>query len=303
MKILITGNMGYVGPGILAQLRRAYPLAELIGFDTGAFAHALTNTKFLPERNLDAQHFGDVRNIPANLLEGVNVIIHLAKGEPEAFPELNAISTIRLAEMAKEAGVQHFIDPYGPGDIEVTEELISLADENFRVTMLQFGTACGMTDRLRLDLILNEFVLQAITEGQILVPGDANNCISLIHVKDLARVITWAVGREQVTNQAFLQLHAGAADWTYRRSELADIVAELIPGTLVICSNVPQEKCVPPFDFERFQQLAPAHQPRYTIKQTILELYAGLLEMGIGHDAFDPAAFRRNDPLISFEAV
>jgi nucleoside-diphosphate-sugar epimerase len=303
MKILITGNMGYVGPGILAQLRRSYPFAELIGYDTGAFAHALTNSTFLPERNLNAQHFGDVRDISASLLEGVQIIIHLAKGEPEAYPELNAISTIRLAEMAKQAGVQHFIDPYGPGDIEVAEELMILADENFHITMLQFGTACGMTDRLRLDLLLNEFVLQAITKGQISVPGDANNCINLIHVKDLARVITWAVGRGQVTDEAFLHLQAGAADWTYRRSELADIVAELVPGTLVICSDVPQERCVPPFDFEQFQQLAPLHQPRYNLKQTILELYAGLLEMGIGHDAFDPAVFRRNDPLLSFETV
>lgn len=303
MKILITGNMGYVGPGILAQLRYVYPSAELIGYDTGAFAHALTNAGFLPERNLDAQHFGDVRNISPKMLEGVNVVIHLAKGAPEAFPEINALSTIRLAEMAKHAGVHHFIDPYGPGDIEVCNELKALADEDFHVTMLQFGTACGMTDRLRLDLILNEFVLQAITDGQILVPGDANNCISLIHVKDLARAITWALSRDQVNSEAFLKIQAGATHWTYRRSELADIVAELIPGTLVICSDVPQERCVPPFDYSLFQQLAPAHQPRYTLKQTILELYAGLLEMGIGHDAFDPAVFRRNDPLLNLEAV
>jgi nucleoside-diphosphate-sugar epimerase len=301
MKILITGNMGYVGPGTLAQLRRVYPDAELIGYDTGAFAHALTNAGFLPERNLDAQHFGDVRNIPSSLLEGVNVIIHLAKSAPEAFPEINALNTIRLAEMAKQAGVQHFIDPYGPGDMEVASKLEALADEHFQVTMLQFGMACGMTDRLRLDLLLNEFVLQAITDGKILVPGDANTCISLIHVKDLARVITWAVNRKQVSDEPFLNFQAGAADWTYRRSELADIVAELIPGTLVICSAVPQEQCIPPYDYSLFQQLAPAQQPRYTLKQTILELYAGLLEMGIGHDAFDPAVFRRNDPISSLE--
>lgn len=303
MKILITGNMGYVGPGIVAQLRRAFPKAELIGYDTGAFAHALTNVDFLPERNLDAQHFGDVRNIPAHLLEGLNVIIHLAKAEPAAFPEIDAISTLRLAEMAKQAGVQHFIDPYGPAAIETESELQALADDNFHVTLLQFGTACGMTDRLRLDLILNEFVLQAITDGQILVPGDANDCISLIHVKDLARVITWAVGRAEINNEPFLSLQAGASDWTYRRSELAGIVAELVPGTLVICLDVPQAKCVPPFDFSQFQTLAAAHQPRYTIKQTILELYAGLLEMGIGHNAFDPAVFRRTDPITSLEEV
>ncbi len=295
--------MGYVGPGLVAQLRRTYPDAELIGYDTGAFAHALTNSDFLPERHLNIQHFGDVRNISESLLEGVNVVINLAKAEPDTFPEISALSTIRLAEMAKAAGVQSFVDPYGPGEIEVASALEALADEQFKVTILQFGTACGMTDRLRLDLMLNAFVKQAITEGQIYVSGDANDCVSLIHVKDLARVISWAVSAERLDQDAFLHMQAGAADWTYRRSELAYAVAVLIPGSLVICSDANPGKCIPAFSFEQFQKLAPAHQPRYTLQQTILELYAGLLEMGIGHDAFDPAVFSRNRSTENLEQV
>ena len=68
MKILITGNMGYVGPGVVRHLRQTYPNAELIGYDMGFFAHCLTGATRLPESRLDRQVFGDVRHVPAALL-------------------------------------------------------------------------------------------------------------------------------------------------------------------------------------------------------------------------------------------
>ena len=78
LRILITGNMGYVGPVVARHLRAALPGAELIGFDAGYFAHCLTAPDPLPERVLDAQHFGDVRALPPRLLEGVDAVVHLA---------------------------------------------------------------------------------------------------------------------------------------------------------------------------------------------------------------------------------
>ena len=293
MKILITGNMGYVGPGLLAMLRRTYPDAELCGYDMGYFAHALTNTSFLPERNLDTQYFGDIRHMQPELLQSVDVLIHLAKGSSSDKVDHTERITLQLATKAKLAGVKAFIDPYRPGKNPAAAALQGLSGENFRVTALQFGTACGMTDRLRLDLILNDFVFTAINDGSITVPGDANDCISLIHVKDMARAITWAVGMEN--RPTFLNLAAGSPEWTYRRSELAAIVAELVPGTIVHCNDSKVMPCSSEMDFETFRQLAPKHQPRYTIKQTILELYAGLLEMGIGYNAFDPELLKRSN--------
>lgn len=301
MKILITGNMGYVGPGLLAMLRRTYPDAELCGYDMGYFAHALTNTSFLPERNLDTQYFGDVRHIQPELLTSVDIVIHLAKGNNTDKADNTERITLQLATKAKAAGVKVFIDPYGPGSNPAGAALQGLSGENFRVTLLQFGTACGMTDRLRLDLILNDFVFSAINEGSITIPGHANECISLIHVKDMARAITWATGMDN--RPAFLNLAAGTTDWTYRRSKLAAIVAELIPGTIVHCNNSNDMPCSSEMDFEDFGKLAPKHQPRYTIKQTILELYAGLLEMGIGYNAFDPELLKRSNMPEAFEVL
>ena len=78
MRILVTGNMGYVGPIVVEHLREARPDAHLVGLDTGFFAHCLTGTNVLPERRLDCQWFGDVRRPPAGALEGVDAVVHLA---------------------------------------------------------------------------------------------------------------------------------------------------------------------------------------------------------------------------------
>ena len=77
MRILITGNMGYVGPMVVRHLRRAAPSAYIAGYDSGFFAHCLTNDE-LPEILLDAQRFGDVREIGAGDLEGFDAVVHLA---------------------------------------------------------------------------------------------------------------------------------------------------------------------------------------------------------------------------------
>jgi nucleoside-diphosphate-sugar epimerase len=78
MRILITGPMGYVGPVLTRHLRNIFPKAELIGFDSGYFAHNLTSASRLPETLLDRMHFGDIRDFPAALLDGVDAVVHLA---------------------------------------------------------------------------------------------------------------------------------------------------------------------------------------------------------------------------------
>jgi nucleoside-diphosphate-sugar epimerase len=78
MRVLIAGNLGYIGPVLTRHLRAVWPDAELIGFDLGYFAHCLTGASALPEAALDAQHFGDLRGFPADLLRGVDTVVNLA---------------------------------------------------------------------------------------------------------------------------------------------------------------------------------------------------------------------------------
>src|SRR5256885_12773015 len=77
MRILITGNTGYIGPSVLQRLRQSYPQATLIGLDKGYFAHCLTNAEILPECRADVQYFADVRTLRPEVLQGVDAIVHL----------------------------------------------------------------------------------------------------------------------------------------------------------------------------------------------------------------------------------
>ena len=117
MKILITGNLGYVGPVLMRHLRRVFPDAQLIGYDNGYFGHCLTNAHEFPERLADAQLWGDIRDIDPEALVGVDAVVQLSavSNDPmgnryEAVTEaINYEATKNLAVLAKQAGVKHFV--------------------------------------------------------------------------------------------------------------------------------------------------------------------------------------------------
>jgi nucleoside-diphosphate-sugar epimerase len=117
MKIIITGNMGYIGPSVVNQLRASYPDAALVGLDLGFFVHCLTGAQMLPENRPNQQIFADVREITAEMLQDVYAVIHLAaiSNDPmgQAFEQvthdINCQASIKMAQCAKEAGVKRFV--------------------------------------------------------------------------------------------------------------------------------------------------------------------------------------------------
>jgi nucleoside-diphosphate-sugar epimerase len=320
-RILITGNMGYVGPGVVQHLRRQFPQAELIGYDTGFFAHCLTGATRLPESRLDRQLFGDVRELPAEVLQGVDAIVHLAaiSNDPmgqtyeDVTMQVNHEAGIRLARRAKAAGVRAFVfasscSIYGAGGegaktessevnpltayarskVRSEQDLRPLANDDFCVTCLRFATACGWSDRLRLDLVVNDFVAGAVASGTISILSDGTPWRPLIHVQDMARAIEWAIGREASHGGAFLAINTGADSWNYQVRDLAQAIAESIPGTEVsLNAAAPPDKRSYRVDFSLYRDLAPAHQPRRKLPDTIAELRDGLLAMN-----FRDASFR-----------
>src|SRR3712207_4907594 len=117
MKILINGNMGYIGPIVAKHLREKLPDAKLVGFDSAYFAGCLVDPAEFPERLLDEQHFGDVREFPPELLEGVDAVVQLAaiSNDPmgkvfeKPTSEINFRSALNIAQAAKAAGVPRFV--------------------------------------------------------------------------------------------------------------------------------------------------------------------------------------------------
>jgi nucleoside-diphosphate-sugar epimerase len=327
MKILITGNMGYVGPGVVSQLRTAFPLATLVGYDMAYFATCLTNASVLPESKLDVQLFGDVRYLPFSVLDGVDAIVHLAaiSNDPmgsrfeNVTLDVNYKSSIRLAQLAKKAGVKTFVfasscsmygaaedaakterstlnplTAYARSKVLTEKELEPLADKSFTVTCLRFATACGMSNRLRLDLVLNDFVAGAVATGKINILSDGSPWRPLIHVKDMARAIEWAVARKQTNGGAFLAVNTGSNEWNYQVKELAQVVTEVIPDvTVTLNEAAPPDKRSYRVNFDLYKSLAPDHQPLYTLRKTIEELRDGLMAMNFRDGEFRNSSLMR----------
>lgn len=324
MKILITGNMGYVGPCLVGHLRKHRPEAFLIGYDLGYFAKCLTNADILPECRLDIQHFGDVRSMDAALLQGVDAVVHLAaisndpmgKTYEEVTFEVNHQASVKVARMAKENGVSNFIfasscSMYGAADdgarkedsplnpltayakskVRTETDIEKLAGDGFQVTSLRFSTACGMSDRLRLDLVLNDFVAGAVASKQITILSDGTPWRPLINVKDMAVAIEWALYR---SGAPFVAVNVGSNEWNYQVKDLAYAVAEVIPGVKVsINPDAAPDKRSYQVNFDLYKKLAPEYQPRHDLHRTIADLQQGLQAMHFSDSDFRDSHFMR----------
>ena len=326
MKILITGNLGYVGPVVARHLRRAHPEARLIGYDSAFFAVSLSGAVVIPERTLDEQHYGDTRDIPDALLEGVDAVVHLAavSNDPmgnkfeRVTEDVNYRASVDIGRKASKAGVSNFVfasscSVYGfaPGAARKesdelnpqtayarskvdTEKGLAVIDNRMTITCLRFATACGMSDRLRLDLVLNDFVACALAKGEISVLSDGSPWRPLIDVRDMARAIDWGITRGAGDGGRFLAVNVGSYDRNYQVRDLAEAVAQAVPGT-----GVSINKAAPPdtrsykVDFSLFASLAPQHQPQVTLRQSIDMLSAGLRRMGFADPDFRNSSFIR----------
>jgi len=332
MRILITGNMGYIGPVVADHFRERFPGCELVGFDTGYFAGCLIDPLRFPEVTLHEQHFGDIRNFPVRLLSGVDCIVHLAgiSNEPagEAFAEatrvINRDATAKLAAAAKAAGVRHFVfasscsvygacvgdaprseadaanplTAYASSKLHAEQELAVLASDDFPITCLRFGTACGISQRLRLDLVLNDLAASAVLRGEVRVLSNGTPWRPVIHVKDMALAIDWASTRSAENGGAFLIVNAGSDEWNYQVRDLAETVCAIVPeAELCIAATAAPEKRSYRVAFSRFRALAPDHQPRQELGSTIKELVAGVQTLRSSRAEFPLSHFVRLEVL------
>jgi nucleoside-diphosphate-sugar epimerase len=332
VNILVTGNMGYVGPPVVARLRSSRSGARLVGLDTGYFANCLLSGTALPERFLDQQHFGDVRDFDDGVLDGIEGIVHLAaiSNDPvgNAFEavtrEVNEQATVALARRARDAGVRTFVfasscsmyglaeegsrsedsplhplTAYSRSKVEAERGLSALADDDFRVTSLRFGTACGLSDRLRLDLVLNDFVASAVSVGKVVLLSDGTPWRPLIHVHDMARAIDWALDRRSADTDAFLAVNVGAEKSNFQILELAQAVVDAVDAAeLELSPQAQPDRRSYKVDFASFEALAPDHQPCVTIEEAIHELVEALRRIG-----FRDADFRRGSDLVRLNVL
>ena len=262
MKILVTGNMGYIGTVLVPLLEKeSY---HVIGYDTNYYQ----NCKLIDYKQPVKQILKDIRDVSLEDLAGVDAIIHLAAlsndplGEfaPEITEEINFQATVKLANLAKKAGVERFVysssqSMYGISKLhsELDEdnseknpltvyaktkwkaecELKQLNNEEFTVVCFRPSTVFGASPKLRCDIVFNNLVASAYTTGKIEIKSDGTPCRPVIHVKDVCKAFMAGLiaPKKIISAQSF---NIGLKNGNYTVRHLAEAAQEVITGSTLV---------------------------------------------------------------------
>jgi nucleoside-diphosphate-sugar epimerase len=314
MRILLTGHTGYIGTVMAPMLAQAGH--EVVGLDTGLFEECVLGSPPAPIPELRA----DIRDVGREDLAGFDALVHLAAlsndplGEldPQCTYDINLHATVRLAELARAAGIERFVyssscsvygasggdelvderapmapvTAYAISKVKVEDELRQLADDDFSPIYMRNATVYGFSPRLRTDLVLNDLVARAHLGGEVTVLSDGTPWRPIIHVSDVARAFLAALEapRERVHNEAF---NIGDEQENYRVRTIAEIVERTVPGAeLVITGETGPDPRSYRVSFAKVREHLPAFRPAWNAERGAAELYEQYRRHGLTAQAF-----------------
>jgi nucleoside-diphosphate-sugar epimerase len=319
-RVLVTGHNGYVGSVMVPHLLEAGH--TVVGLDTGYFRLCT----FVREASEAPAVQKDIRDLALADLQGFDAVVHLAALSNDPIGNLNAgwteeinfRSTVRLAELARAAGVPRFLfssscimygmseaavvtedsplDPqteYARSKVKSEAALANLAGEGFSPTFLRNGTIYGLSPRMRFDTVLNDLVGAAVATGKVVVYSDGKPWRPVVHVRDVARAFLAVLDAPiaLVHNQAF---NVGANHLNHQIRELAEIAVKTVPGChLDVQARPGADQRTYQADFGKFARVFPHFAFQWTAPAGADELYAGFKARGLTYDTFVDKRFTR----------
>lgn len=268
----------------------------------------------------------DIRDIEIDDVAGFDAIIHLAglsndplgDYRPLLTEEINCGASVRLAQLAKAAGVQRFlyasscsnygaagdsfltedapfnpVTPYGASKANVERAVAPMADQSFSPTFLRASTAYGLSPRIRFDLVVNNLTAWAYTTGLVYLKSDGSPWRPIVHVEDiaLAYIAVLEAERELVHNEAF---NVGLTTENYQIREIAELVQTIVPDSRVEFAPDagPDKRCYR-VDCTYIGRRLHGFKPQWTARRGIEQLYYTFRTAGLALGDFEGERFKR----------
>lgn len=326
MKILITGNLGYIGSVLTSRIDKN--LFEVEGLDIGYYKDCCFNEV----KSEFKQIFMDLRDIESKDIKGYDGIIHLASlsndplGElkPKLTKEINYQATLKLAKLAKLSGVKRFvyassqsmygisnkneeldednsdknpITTYAKTKWEAEIELRKLSDDNFIVSCFRPSTVFGSSPRLRCDIVFNNLLASAYTLGKIEILSDGTPWRPVIHVNDVCDAFLSGLIAPQdlVGGQAF---NVGIKNGNFMVSDLAKVAQRLVPGCEIFIVGDHTDARTYKVSFKKiFTKLKDYFHPKWNLNNGGQELIEYFKEIDFNQDMFKNRYFNRLNQL------
>jgi len=320
MRVLLTGHDGYIGTVLVPILQAAGH--EVIGMDAGWFSACAFGA---PADSPPARQL-DVRDLDASVLEGFDAVVHLANLsndplgnlDPGLTASINAAASIRLGELAREAGVSRFVfasscslygaagqdavteeaafnpvTAYGVAKVEAERGLRELATESFSPVFLRNATVYGASPRLRFDLVVNNLTAWAVATGQIRMKSDGSPWRPLVHVEDVSHAVRAALEapRGAIHNEAF---NVGRNGENYQIREVATLVGEEVEGCAVtfVDGASPDTRSYQ-VSFDKIARALPDWQPRWTVRDGIRQVRDAITGLNLQPADFEGPRYSR----------